>query len=42
MKKHEWEDNGMDQEYGAQKSLELARRYNFPKGEHLFDSVTEK
>lgn len=38
----EWEDNGMDREYGAQKSLELARLYNFPKGEHLFDSVFEK
>lgn len=38
----EWEDNGMEREYGAQEALALARRYNFPQGAHSFDSAFSK
>lgn len=38
----EWEDNGMDREHGVRESLALAKRYNFPKGSHSFDSVFGK
>jgi len=33
----EWEDNGIEREYGVQEALKLARRYNFPVGSHSFD-----
>lgn len=35
----EWEDNGMDREYGVTEALALARRFNFPHSTHSFDSV---
>ncbi len=33
----EWEDNGIEREYGVQEALKLARRYNFPVSKHSFD-----
>jgi sugar phosphate isomerase/epimerase len=38
----EWEDNGMEREYGAREALALARRFNFPAGTRSFDSAFGK
>lgn len=35
----EWEDNGMQREYGVQEALALVRRYNFPMSDQAFDSA---
>lgn len=35
----EWEDNGMEREYGVQEALALVQRYNFPMSQQTFDSV---
>ncbi|MBN2318022.1 MAG: sugar phosphate isomerase/epimerase, partial [Acidobacteria bacterium] len=33
----EWEDNGMDREFGARESLEFVRRINFAPSDVAFD-----
>lgn len=38
----EWEDNGMDREFGAKEALEFVRRYNFSPSTVAFDSSMEK
>ncbi len=38
----EWEDNGMDREYGAQESLAFVRKYDFPHSRRAFDSAFSK
>lgn len=35
----EWEDNGMDREYGVTEALQLARRFNFPHSTQAFDAA---
>jgi sugar phosphate isomerase/epimerase len=37
----EWEDNGMDREFGAQEALELVKRINFSPSDVAFDSSME-
>ncbi len=34
----EWEDSGMEREFGAKESLELVRNLNYPASEFAFDS----
>jgi sugar phosphate isomerase/epimerase len=38
----EWEDSGMDREFGAQESLEFVRRVNFSPSEMAFDDALKK
>lgn len=38
----EWEDNGMDREFGAQEALAFVRRYNFGASTVAFDGSMEK
>lgn len=38
----EWEDTGMDREYGARESCEFVRRYDFPPSDFAFDSALRK
>ncbi len=38
----EWEDNGMDREFGARESLEFVRRINFTASEAAFDRHMKK
>jgi sugar phosphate isomerase/epimerase len=38
----EWEDNGMDREYGAQESLEFVRAVNFKPADVSFDKDMKK
>jgi sugar phosphate isomerase/epimerase len=38
----EWEDNGMNREFGAKESLEFVRRINFSASEVVFDGSMEK
>jgi sugar phosphate isomerase/epimerase len=38
----EWEDNGMNREFGAQEALEFVRKYNFSASDVAFDSSMEK
>lgn len=38
----EWEDNGMNREFGAQEALAFARKYNFSASDVAFDSSMEK
>ena len=38
----EWEDNGMDREFGAQESLEFVRRMNFSPSTVAFDRDMKK
>lgn len=35
----EWEDSGMDREYGVQESLAFVKRHNFPPSARKFDSA---
>ena len=35
----EWEDNGMDREYGVQEALAYVRRHNFPPSTLAFDAA---
>ncbi len=38
----EWEDPGMDREFGAKDSCEFLRKYNYPTPEGLFDEAFSK
>lgn len=38
----EWEDNGMDREYGAQEALAYVKKYNFPRSQRAFDAAFHK
>lgn len=38
----EWEDNGMNREFGAQEALAFTRKYNFSASDVAFDSSMEK
>ncbi len=38
----EWEDSGMDREFGAKESLEFVRRINFPPSAIAFDDAIKK
>ncbi len=38
----EWEDSGMDREFGAKESLEFVRRINFPPYAIAFDDAMKK
>ncbi len=38
----EWEDNGMDREYGAKESLEFVRSINFAPSTVAFDKEMKK
>ena len=38
----EWEDNGMDREYGAQEALAYVHRYDFPRSKRAFDPAFDK
>ncbi len=38
----EWEDNGMDRQFGAQEALALARKMNFGASTVAFDRSMEK
>ena len=35
----EWEDNGMDREWGARDALAMIKKYNFPPSEQAFDAA---
>ena len=35
----EWEDSGMDREYGAQEALEYCRSIDFPLSQVAFDDA---
>jgi len=35
----EWEDSGMDREWGAQEALAMVREYDFPPSEVAFDAA---
>jgi len=34
----EWEDNGMNREYGAREAIEFVKKMDFPKSDIAFDS----
>ena len=38
----EWEDSGMDREFGAKESLEFVRKINFSPSNVAFDSALKK
>jgi len=38
----EWEDSGMDREYGAQDALAFVRRTDFPPSEVAFDAAMQR
>ena len=38
----EWEDSGMDREYGAKEALEFVRKVDFKPSEIAFDESMEK
>jgi sugar phosphate isomerase/epimerase len=38
----EWEDNGMEREYGAQEALAYVRQRNFPASNRAFDSAFQR
>jgi sugar phosphate isomerase/epimerase len=38
----EWEDSGMDREYGAREACEFVRKVDFPPSELAFDSALKK
>ncbi len=38
----EWEDNGMDREYGAQDALAFVRRHDFPPSRTAFDAAFQR
>ena len=38
----EWEDSGMDREYGAQDALAHVRRTDFPASELAFDAAMQR
>jgi sugar phosphate isomerase/epimerase len=38
----EWEDSGMDREWGAREALEFVRRRDFPPAESAFDSAFQR
>jgi sugar phosphate isomerase/epimerase len=38
----EWEDSGMDREYGAREACEFVRKIDFPPSEVAFDSALKK
>ena len=37
----EWEDNGMEREYGAKDALEFVKKINFTSSKVAFDSAME-
>ncbi|MFN0153031.1 MAG: sugar phosphate isomerase/epimerase family protein [Gaiella sp.] len=38
----EWEDSGMDREYGAREALEFVRRVDFPASARAFDAAMQR
>lgn len=38
----EWEDSGMDRDYGAQESLQYVRKIDFPRSQIAFDASMKK
>jgi sugar phosphate isomerase/epimerase len=38
----EWEDSGMDREFGAKEACEFVRKVDFPSSDRAFDSAFEK
>lgn len=38
----EWEDGGMDREFGAREACEFVKRHDFPQSEIAFDSAFER
>lgn len=38
----EWEDNGMEREYGAQEALAYVRKHNFPPSTRAFDAAFQR
>jgi sugar phosphate isomerase/epimerase len=38
----EWEDNGMEREYGAQEALAYVRQRNFPPSSRAFDAAFQR
>ena len=38
----EWEDSGMDREWGAQEALEMVKKQSFPPSGQAFDSAFSK
>jgi hypothetical protein len=38
----EWEDSGMDREFGAKEACEFVRKVDFPSSNIAFDAAFEK